>query len=223
MLIAGFQKLSMVDYPQKMCAVVFTPYCNFNCTYCHNYHILGKDSPLIEENEVFEYLQKRKGMLQAVVVSGGEPTLQPNLEDFLRSLKNMGYLVKLDTNGTKPELLKKLISEKLVDYIAMDIKASEGKYDELTQVSCDMRAIRRSIFYLRNTGIAHEFRTTFAPQLNKEDILELTDMIAGTEHYYLQQYRKRKDDDPEPHLPSYINETADAVRQKIGVCIVRGL
>ncbi len=213
----------MVDYPKHTCAVVFTPYCNFNCTYCHNYHILGRDAQLIEEMEVLDVLEKRRGLIEAVVISGGEPTLQQNLEQFIRMIKDMGYLVKLDTNGTKPEVIKKLIGEKLIDYVAMDIKAPEGKYDAVTQVSCDMQAIRRSIFYLRNLGIAHEFRTTFAPELNKEDILELADLISGTEQYYLQQYRKRKDDDPEPHLPSYVQETAEAVRQRIGVCTVRGL
>lgn len=223
MLIAGFQKLSMVDYPQRPCAVVFTPYCNFNCTYCHNYHILKSDTPLIDEDEVVEYLQKRKDVLDAVVISGGEPTLQQNLEQFIRMIKQMGYLVKLDTNGTKPEIIKSLITQQLIDYVAMDIKAPESKYDAVTQTTCDIGAIRRSIFYLRNTGIAHEFRTTFAPELSKEDVLGLSDMIAGAEKFYLQQYRKRNDEDREPHSPSYVEETAEAVREKIGVCTVRGL
>lgn len=223
MLIAGFQKTSMVDYPSKLSAVVFTPYCNFNCTYCHNFHILTADTILMDEQDVLGYLEKRKDVLQAVVISGGEPTLQQNLFDFARLVKSMGYLVKLDTNGTKPDVVKNLISHGLLDYVAMDIKAPEGKYNAITQASCDIAAVKRTIFYLRNLQIDHEFRTTFAPELTKEDILELADMIAGTDRYYLQQYRKRNPRDTEPHPPSYVIETAQAVKERIGVCTVRGL
>ncbi|MDO4564910.1 MAG: anaerobic ribonucleoside-triphosphate reductase activating protein [Clostridia bacterium] len=223
MLIAGFQKLSMVDYPHKPCAVIFTPYCNFNCTYCHNEHILGKDAPLMSEDYVLDYLKKRRDMLEAVVVSGGEPTLQQNLSAFIETLKSLGYLVKLDTNGTKPEVLKQLICDKLIDYVAMDIKAPECKYDAVTQSRCDLQAVKRSIFYLKNYGLPHEFRTTFAPELTREDILEAVDLIDGAEKFYLQQYRARKDGDPNPHPSSYVLETAEAIRAKIGVCEVRGL
>ncbi|MDO4543716.1 MAG: anaerobic ribonucleoside-triphosphate reductase activating protein [Clostridia bacterium] len=223
MLIAGFQKLSMVDYPKKPCTVIFTPYCNFNCTYCHNAHILKQGTPLIDEGYVFDYLKKRQGLIEAVVISGGEPTLQQNLTEFIREVKAMGYLVKLDTNGTKPELIKKLITEKLIDYVAMDLKAPADRYDAVTQVRCDMDAIRRSIFYLKNLNLPHEFRTTFAPELSKEDVLSAVEMIDGAEKFYLQQYRIRDNSDPAPHLPSYVLETAEAVRAKIGVCEVRGL
>lgn len=223
MLIAGFQKLSMLDFPGRPCAVVFTPYCNMNCWYCHNEHILSKDAPLISEEDVLSYLERRAGMLKAVVVSGGEPTLQQGLVPFLQTVRSLGYEVKLDSNGMRPEILYDLIRKKLVDYVAMDIKGPLSKYDEITRVKTDAAAIRKSIFYLKNTGIPHEFRTTFAPTLTKADILEAAEMIAGTEAYYLQQYRKRTEEDPEPHSPSYVRETAGAVREKIGVCTVRGV
>lgn len=223
MLIAGLQKTSMMDYPGKPCAVVFVPYCNMRCWYCHNEHILTGDAALIDENEVLAYLQKRSGMLKACVVSGGEPTLQPGLIPFIERVRAMGYLIKLDTNGTKPETVRELIQRKLIDYVAMDIKAGPSHYNDVTGTACDLSAIKKTIFYLRNTGIDHEFRTTFAPTLTKEDILEAAEMIAGTQHYYLQQYRQRKEGDPEPHSPSYLRETADEVLAKIGVCTLRGV
>lgn len=213
----------MLDYPGKPCAVVFVPYCNMRCWYCHNEHILSGEASLIGEDEVLAYLQKRSGMLKACVISGGEPTLQQGLIPFIERVRAMGYLIKLDTNGTKPETVRELIQKKLIDYVAMDIKAGPTRYNEITGTPCDLAAIRKTIFYLRNTGLAHEFRTTFAPTLTKADILEAAEMIAGTEQYYLQQYRPRKEADPEPHSPSYLRETAEAVREKIGVCTLRGI
>jgi len=194
-----------------------------NCGYCHNAHIIGRDAPLIEEEEVLAYLDKRKGLLGAVVVSGGEPTLQPNLPLFLRLVKGMEYLIKLDTNGTKPDVLRALAQQNLLNYVAMDLKAPECRYDEITGVKNDMQAIKRSIFYLRNGSVPHEFRTTFAPQLTKEDILSAVELIEGTDRFYLQQYRTRDERDERPHPPTYVQETAQAVREKIGVCQVRGL
>ncbi|HPF53818.1 MAG TPA: anaerobic ribonucleoside-triphosphate reductase activating protein [Eubacteriales bacterium] len=223
MLIAGMQKLSLLDYPGQMCAVVFVPFCNMNCVYCHNYHILKAGTPLLDESYVLDYLGKRKDVLSAVVVTGGEPTLQQGLETFIYCVKEMGYLVKLDTNGTKPEVVKELMGKGLIDYVAMDIKANEAKYSAIADAKIDMSAIRRSIFLLMNGDVPYEFRTTFAPQLSREDILDAAELIKGTPAYYLQQYRKRNDSDPEPHVPSYVNETADAVREKLGVCVVRGL
>ena len=223
MLIAGLQRMSMMDFPQQPCAVVFVPYCNMNCSYCHNEHILGKGTELMDEGYVLDFLERRKGLLTALTVSGGEPTLQPGLIPFIETAREMGYRIKLDTNGSKPEVLKALINKGLLEYVAMDIKGPEDKYDAVTRVKNDMQAIKRTIFYLRNSDIAHEFRTTFAAELTKEDILGAAELIQGAKRYYLQQYRKRKPEDPEPHLPSYVRETAEAVREKIGVCEVRGI
>lgn len=223
MLIAGFQKTSFVDYPGQPAATIFTPYCNFNCDYCHNAHILGKDAPLIAEDAVWEYLEKRKGLIKAVVISGGEPTLQQNLTEFIRRVKGLGYLVKLDTNGAKPDVLRSLMRDALIDYVAMDIKAPLAKYDAITRVHVDTDAIVKSILFLRNGGVPHEFRTTFCPALTPDDAVEAAQLVKGTEKFFLQQYRKRFESDPEPHLPSVVNETAERIREAIGVCTVRGL
>jgi len=223
MLIAGFRKTSFVDYPGQPCAVVFTPYCNMNCSYCHNAEILRGDVPLVDEDEVMAYLEKRAGLIKALVISGGEPTLQQNLVPFIERVRSLGYRVKLDTNGTKPQVLKELLFRGLLDYVAMDIKAPAERYDAVTRVKTDMDAVRMSIALLRNSGVSHEFRTTFAPELTKEDVLAAAELIRGTDRYYLQQYRPRCENDADAHLPSYVRETAEAVAARIGVCEVRGL
>ena len=223
MLIAGYRKSSFLDYPGKPCAVVFTPYCNMNCTYCHNAQILRGSVELEPEAEVMAFLEKRAGFLPAVTVSGGEPTLQQDLIPFMARLKELGYLVKLDTNGMKPDVLKQVMLRGLVDYVAMDIKASPEKYDSVTRVRCDMDAIRDSIRLLKTGTVPYEFRTTFAPELTTEDILGAAELIRGAQTYFLQQYRARCDADLPAHLPSYVQETASAVRAAIGVCEVRGL
>lgn len=223
MLIAGLRKTSFLDYPGQPCAVVFTPYCNMNCTYCHNEEILRGGVPLVPEAEVMDYLEKRAGTLTAVTVSGGEPTLQQDLVPFIERVRVLGYRVKLDTNGMKPNVLQQLLLRELVDYVAMDIKASPEQYDAVTRVHCDLEAVRRSIYLLQHSGVAHEFRTTFAPELSTEDILGAAMLVQGAQRYFLQQYRPRKDEDLPAHPPPYVQETAARVREAIGVCEVRGL
>ena len=223
MLIAGFRKTSFIDYPGQPCAVVFTPYCNMDCSYCHNAEILRGSVPLVPEEEVMAYLAKRAGLLRALTISGGEPTLQQNLLPFIVAARELGYRIKLDTNGTKPQVLKELMQKGLLDYVAMDVKASPEKYDAVTRVKNDMDAIRRSIALLRNGAVAHEFRTTFAPELTAEDVLAAAAMVKNTKRYFLQQYRPCKPEDAEPHPPSYVRETAARVEAEIGVCTVRGL
>lgn len=224
MLIAGFQKTSFVDYPEKIAAVVFTPYCTMRCTYCHNRHILGKEAQLLEEQAVLEYLEKRKDMLDAVVVSGGEPTLQKNLPQFISLLRNMGFLIKLDTNGSNPKMLSQLIAEGMLDYIAMDIKAPFKKYSLITQTQDDMDAIRRSAALIMNSGLPYEFRTTFPPSLSVEDIAEIAMQIKGAEKYCVQQYRKVDNDDPEPHPPSEVQSAAKLAEEILGIKVeVRGI
>ena len=128
MKIAGFNKTSFVDYPGKIACVVFTPHCNMRCDYCHNKHILEGYVPLIDEGEIFDHIEKRKGMISALVITGGEPTLQAGLVDFIKKVKALDLAVKLDTNGSKPELIKDLLDQDLLDYIAMDIKSPFDKY-----------------------------------------------------------------------------------------------
>ncbi len=223
MLIAGLQKTSFVDFPGKPAAVVFTPYCNFNCVYCHNDHILGADAQLIAEETVFEYLKKRAGLLQAVVVSGGEPTLQQNLSSFIAEVRELGYAVKLDTNGSKPEVLRALLKDNLLDYIAMDIKAPLSKYAQIARADVDTEAVLRSIAIIRNSSILHEFRMTFAPQLTVSDAVAGAKLVKGCERFYLQQYRVRYKTDPAPHPPSELH-TAQARIQEAGcACSLRGM
>ncbi len=231
MLIAGFQKLSMVDFPGRPAAVVFAAYCNMRCWYCHNYQILSGDVPLIPEEYVLEYLEKRKNMLGGVVVSGGEPTLRPDLPRFMEKLKDMGYLTKLDTNGTSPKMVKSLMERKLVDYIAMDIHAPEDKYRETACVPIDIDSIRQTIDLIMNGEVGYEFRVTFAPTLDQNDVLNIAGMVKGAKAFYLQQYRPvipRQGERPvaampPAHPPEYLRETAELVKKRLGVCELRGL
>ena len=223
MLIAGFQKTSFVDYPGQPCAVVFTPYCNLDCIYCHNAHILDREAPIMAEEPVLDYLEKRAGLLSAVTISGGEPTLQQNLEAFIERVRSFGYLIKLDTNGTKPQTLLSLTNKALIDYIAMDVKAPAEKYCEIARADVDMDAIRRSIAIIRNSGITHEFRLTFSPQLTQEDAIETAKLVKGCDRFYLQQYRPRNEGDPRAHAPAMVLKTGELIAREIGNCTVRGL
>jgi len=173
MKIAGFEKTSFVDYPGKIASVVFTQGCNLSCGYCHNASLIEakEDFRGILPEEIFRWLSKRKGMIDAVVISGGEPTLQSNLKVFIEELKAMKLLVKLDTNGTNPDILRTLIADELLDFIAMDLKAPLNKYEEITGVGgLELSSIRESVEIIKNSGLAHEFRTTLCSNLEADDI-----------------------------------------------------
>lgn len=190
MKISGLQKNSFVDYPGRMCAVVFTPGCNMDCFYCHNRSLIeGGYENLIAASEVLSFLESRKEFLDGVVVSGGEPTLQKGLLAFINAVKRLGYSVKLDTNGTNPEVVESLIDKGLIDYIAMDIKAPFEKYNEICRTEVDIDNIKRSINLLINSGIDYEFRTTLAPGLYTKDIMEIAEKISGARLYVLQRCR----------------------------------
>lgn len=222
MNIAGFQKTSFVDYPGIISCVVFTPGCNMNCGYCHNKHILGSDAPKVDMLSVMDYLNKRKDVLKGIVITGGEPTLQPELFEFIKAVKGLGYKVKLDTNGTNPETVKKLVENGYIDYIAMDIKAPFSKYSLVCGRAIDTAEIAKSIEYIKKCGVAHEFRTTFCPQLTKEDIVDISKNITKDSPFYLQQYRQVEGEGL-PHPREYLKETADLVISQGGNCVVRGL
>lgn len=163
-----------------------------NCSYCHNMSLIKNDANVrnISEKDFFDYLKRRVGLVDAVVVSGGEPTLQKDLKAFIQEVKNMGFLVKLDTNGTNPGLLKELVSEGLIDYVAMDIKAPEGKYKDVCGVPVNMEKIKESIAFLKEQHVSYEFRTTYTHELNQADLLDITkSLINGAQRYVLQQYR----------------------------------
>ncbi len=188
MLIGGLQKSSLVDYPSKICTVVFTIGCNFRCGYCHNPELIKKEEYILEE-DFFEFIKTRIGKIDAIVVSGGEPTLQNDLEDFIIKCKKLNFLVKLDTNGTNPEVLKNLISKGLLDYIAMDIKAPFEKYTNITRRFLDIENIKKSIEIIMNSGVDYEFRTTVVrSQLSIEDLIKISENIKGAKKYYLQKF-----------------------------------
>lgn len=191
MNIGGLQKFSLIDYPGKISAVVFTQGCNFRCPYCHNPELVNLDlfeDPLCKE-EIFEFLKRRMGKLDALVVTGGEPTLQTDLIGFVEGIKDMGYLVKLDSNGSNPEAINKLIESRLIDYIAMDIKAPLERYKEVTRCSVNPDKIRQSIKLIMNSGLNYEFRTTvIKSMLDLNDIIQIGKTINGAKRYVLQKF-----------------------------------
>jgi len=190
MKIAGLQKVSLIDYPGKIAAVIFTQGCNLRCGYCHNPELVYPESftPLYVLQDIFDFLLLRRNRLEGVVITGGEPTLQGGLMDFLKTIKAMGYLVKLDTNGTDPARLKGLITQGLIDYIAMDIKAPLAKYIELCNVSLDTENILHSIALIEKSGIDYHFRTTFDKNsLSDEDITLVRGMLKSPNKLIVQE------------------------------------
>lgn len=190
MKIYNFVKCSFVDYPGKIAAVLFTRGCNIHCRYCHNAHILQYDGPCnTTEKEVMDYLQKRSGLLQGVVVTGGEPTIQPDILPFLAKLRGLTtYNIKLDTNGLRPDVLKKAIDGKLVDFVAMDIKAPKDKYERITQVPFNESKIQSSINIIQASGLPHQFRTTYDKRyLTDADLLKIREWIMDDANYVVNE------------------------------------
>ncbi len=199
MEIGGLQKTTLIDYPGKIACTIFLIGCNFRCPFCYSAELVLpekiKNQPRIDEKELFRFLKERREYLEGVVICGGEPTIHSDLSDFLLQIKKMGYLIKLDTNGTHPDVIKKLIDKKLVDYIAMDIKAplEEEKYAVASGVKVDLEKIRQSIALIKNSGIDYEFRTTVVPTIHQlEDLLNIAQAIAPAQKFYLQNFRPEK-------------------------------
>ncbi len=191
MKIEALQKLTLLDYPSKMAATVFTYGCNLRCPFCHNASLVTEESAGgISSDDVLDFLAKRKGMLEGVCVTGGEPLLQPDIEDFLRAIKEMGFSVKLDTNGTFPKKLKDLVRKNLVDYVAMDIKNCRDKYALTSgKLAMNLSAIDESVSFLLSGEIEAEFRTTVVKNFHTlEDLLKIAQWISGCDRYFLQQF-----------------------------------
>jgi pyruvate formate lyase activating enzyme len=191
MKIGGFQKFSLIDYPSRISAIVFTQGCNFRCPYCHNPELVDPTQygPLLPEEDVISFLAKRRGNLDAVTMTGGEPTLQPDLEKFLMGIKKMDYLTKIDTNGSMPDVLERLIHNRLVDYLAMDLKGPFKKYRQITGADVQTEKIRKSIELITNSGIAHEFRTTVVrSQLSVKDLSTMAGLLKKARLYVLQRF-----------------------------------
>ncbi len=195
MLVGGFQKLTLIDYPGKVATTVFTVGCNFRCPFCHNPELIDfpkGELPTYRKNEeaFFDFLEKRRGLLDGVCVTGGEPTVQPDLLEFLEKVKNMGFLVKLDTNGSRPEIVAEVIGRGLADFFAMDIKNRMGRYGETSGSDVSEERIRESIRRIRESGTPYEFRTTVVPGLHDEsDFDGIAELIDGAPTYYLQEFR----------------------------------
>ena len=194
MQICGFNKTTLLDFPGRVAATIFTGCCNFRCPFCQNGDVVLHPAqlPLFDEEEVLRLLQKRKGILTGVCVTGGEPTLQPDLAVFLKKIKEMGYLVKLDTNGYLPQVLEGLAGEGLLDYVAMDVKSSPGHYAAVAGLpGLQMERIFRSVSFLQSSGLPFEFRTTVVKGLHSaEDFLSIGQWLQGPYPYFLQSYQE---------------------------------
>lgn len=190
MKISGLIKTTLLDFPGKVACTVFTYGCNFRCEFCHNARLVTEEnSDNITEEEFFSFLSKRKGILDGVCISGGEPTLQKDLPEFIRRIKEMGFAVKLDTNGYEPEILNFLIDEKLLDYVAMDIKSSPSSYSKICGVNIDTDKIKRSVSILKEGKTDYEFRTTCVREHHSlSDFEAIADWLEGDSKYYLQHF-----------------------------------
>ncbi len=194
MLILGLQKTTLLDYPGKVASTIFTGGCNFRCGYCHNRDLVmpPKDVIAYSEEEIFEHLNNKRRILDGVCITGGEPTLHKDLPDFIKRIKDLGLLVKLDSNGTNPAMLSYLIDNKLIDYIAMDIKNSKEKFDEVAHmVNYDLKPIEASVDLLKENKIDYEFRTTIMKECHtSDDMKAIGEWLQGAKAYYLQSYKE---------------------------------
>ncbi len=190
MIFGGFEKCTLVDYPGKVACMVYTIGCNFRCPYCHNPELVDETVEVrYDEEEVLTFLDNRQRLLDGVVITGGEPTMHEKLPEFIRKVKERGFLVKLDTNGTNPKMLRQVIDEGLIDYVAMDMKSPFHKYSQTVARPVDIEAIKESASALISGSVEYEFRTTLVKSLTSpEDVLEIGKNIKGAKRYFLQQF-----------------------------------
>lgn len=230
MNIQGLQKLTLLDYPEKVACTIFTAGCNFRCPFCHNASLVTHVdvNNNIPEEEVFSFLKKRKGVLDGVCITGGEPLLQPDIEDFIRAVKALGYAVKLDTNGSSINRLRRLVDQHLVDYVAMDIKNAPNKYGMTIGIEdYNMEDVLKSVDYLMSGAVPCEFRTTVVRELHKrEDFAAIGRWLRGAEKYYLQGFVD-SGDLIQPGLRAYtkdiMEQALEIVRRNIPNAELRGV
>ena len=240
MQIGGLQKLTLIDYPGRLAAVVFLSGCNFRCPWCYSAELVLpekiKSQPKISMKDFFNFLKERQKVLDGVVICGGEPTTSEELPSFISKIKKLGYLVKLDTNGSNPKMLKRLISpllngSSLIDYIAMDVKAPIGaknKYKQATGVKIDLGKIKKSIEIIKNSGLDYEFRMTVVPGVQgREDIVQAAKDISPAKQFYLQNFQSEKTIDPEfkkikPYSREFLLEIQKIISPFFEVCQIRG-
>lgn len=195
MNIGGWQRVSLIDFPEKICSILFTQGCNFRCPYCHNPELVeaGLFRECLSEDEIFAFLEKRQGKIDAVSITGGEPTIQPDLVEFIEAIRKIGYLIKIDTNGSRPDVLEKLINQRLLDYIAMDVKAPLEKYRKVAKSKVNPDKIKQSIEIIIGSDIPYEFRTTVVKSLlTMSDLQKITSLIKDARLYVLQKFVSSK-------------------------------
>lgn len=231
--LSGVQPFTQIDFPGSIACIAFLPGCNFRCGYCHNPEFVLTDrlaqtsESWIEEDAFLNFLDQRRGLLDGVVISGGEPTLHAGLPDFIRSIRVRGFKVKLDTNGSLPEVLEPLLHEHLLDYVAMDVKTSLERYPELVGSCVRPEAIRESIALIKEYAPEYEFRTTILPKLHgSREVAGLLDLVRGSRRYALQAYRPAITLDPsfgdyEPPNESFMNSIAKQFQPHVGELIIR--
>lgn len=192
MRIDGLQKMTLLDFPGKVACTVFTGGCNFRCPFCHNALLVTElpQKPDYTVDEILSFLKKRQGLLDGVAITGGEPLMNPEIDSFIREIRKLGYSVKLDTNGSFPERLEKIVNDGLIDYVAMDIKNCKKKYAETVGLSSfDLSKVERSVDFLKNGSVDYEFRTTVVREFHTvEDIRKAAEWISGAKRYFLQNF-----------------------------------
>ncbi|MFH0951208.1 MAG: anaerobic ribonucleoside-triphosphate reductase activating protein [bacterium] len=238
MLIGGLQKFSVLDYPGHLSAIVFTQGCNFRCQFCYNPMLVWpiedgqkkyqKSHFLLTEDDFFAFLERRRGKLDAIVITGGEPTLHSDLPEFIKKIRSFGFKIKLDTNGTNPQMLTTLLAEQLLDYLAMDFKAPAEKYEAVVGVKADFEKIKESVKIIMNSGLPYEFRTTVVPGLHSvADIKAMSETLKGAAKWYLQKFQSQPDlvnqslQGAKSFSEAELQAMVDAVTDQVGLCQFR--
>lgn len=215
--IGGFQKVTLLDFPKRVACIIFTIGCNYKCPFCHNSELVDKTvTDLFSEEEILNYLEKRKGIIDGISISGGEPTIQSGLIDFIKEVKNRNIEVKLDTNGSNPQILKTLFEQKLIDYIAMDIKNDINNYNKITGMKkINTNYIKESIDLIKESGIEYEFRTTIIKEYhNTENIKAILELIGKDANYYLQNF-KDSENVPQKGLHSFNENELQLIKNQL--------
>ncbi|MDD5162931.1 MAG: anaerobic ribonucleoside-triphosphate reductase activating protein [Candidatus ainarchaeum sp.] len=231
LVFKGLQKTTLIDFPGQIACTFFLPKCNFKCGFCYNPNLVFDEETgtRISEKEALAFLDERKNFLDGVCISGGEPTLHPGLPEFCAKIKEKGLLVKLDTNGSNPEMLKSLIEKNLVDFVAMDIKASKEKYSLVCGAKIDLEKISESIGLIRKSGIDYEFRATVVPLLEEKDLLEIGEWLKGSKKFVLQQFHNEMPllgknlQKLSPYSPEQLKKFAEKLKPFFGKIEVRGI
>lgn len=233
MIIAGLQKMTITDFPENVACILFLKGCNFRCPYCHNSELIDYkiDDNYILKEEVFDFLKKRQGILDGVVISGGEPTVNKDLPKLIKEIRDLGFKIKLDTNGTNPQMLKELLEDGLIDYVAMDIKNVQTKYLETAGLSEKnvqiLENVQKSIDILKKSKVDHEFRTTIMKNYhNIEDLEEINKLIGKDEKYFIQNFEDSEyvlDHNIEPFSEKELKEINNKLTKNFQKTSVRGI